>query len=96
MAQGAHHTYGLDGVAAKFKEIVQRADWRRKSENTLHRVSHFPLLFGGWFNVFVGAGNDRFGQRLAVHLSVGGKRHFVELHEDAWHHVVSQGLRHEG
>ncbi len=60
-----------------------------------HDIKEFLLLVGLRRDYLLNA-ELRFGQCLAVHLSVGGEGHFVELHEYVRHHVVRQGLRHEG
>ena len=39
--------------------------------------------------------STRLGQCLGVNLTIGGKRHLVELHVGCWHHIVSKLLGQE-
>ncbi len=69
-----HH----DGVAAHFEEIIEAPD-ALDFQNTGEQRRQFLLQFGLWHGkslVFLSL--LRIGQRLAIHLAVGGQRDFRE------------------
>ena len=89
IAQQAGQADGLDGVAAQFKEAVQRSGGRFHVQDLLHRRRNRLLRGAGRFHVFP-CGNLRFRQGLPVDLAVGGYGHVFQLHVYSRNHIVRQ------